>query len=105
MRCNENITDDEFDNLYEPYLKNVKDYVVKYVIPEVISFELSNFYYRGLLDRSNNSLQLLYGSMKDLFNVSCSLNDNKQEIEDLLKIKYNLKVVNENPLVLEKWNM
>ena len=98
------ITDEEFERLYAPFFNNADMYMIKYVIPEVISFQLANYYYRGCLDKSESSLLLHYSSMIDLFNISPTLEETREDIERLLKIKYNLKIISEDPLRFDKWN-
>ena len=100
-KSDEDITDDEWDNLHVPNEDNLNNFMVKYVVPEVVAFQLANSYYRGCLC-SATFLQH-YNSMNDIILVYPSLDEVKEPIVELLKIKYNLKVVNESPLILDKW--
>lgn len=98
------ITDEEFRKLYAPFYDNVNDFMIKYIVPEVVAFQLANFHYRGCLDKSRSSLLQHYNSMNDILNLSVDFGEVKEEIVNLLNIKYNLKIVNEVPLRLDKWN-
>lgn len=97
----EDITDKEWEELYLPYFNNRNSYVIKYVIPEAIAFQIANSHYRNCLD--NSCLLFIFNGMMDMFNVSVRLEDVKDQLVELLMIKYNLTIISEDPLVLEKW--
>ena len=101
MKNNKDITDEEIERVYDPFNNNLKDYMTKYVIPEIISFQIANANYRKCL--SNSSLLQHYNSFRDVFNVFPTLDEVKDEIVKLLRIKYNLKIINEKPLTLKRW--
>ena len=96
------ITDDELDNILVPFNKNIEKFMAKYIVPEIIAFSISNAYYRGALCKA--SLLIHYNSFNDVLNIFPSLDEVKQPIIEILNIKYNLTITNENPLELEKWN-
>ena len=97
----DDINDDEFDNIHVPCEDNLNNYVIKYVIPEVFCFTLANSFSRGALCEA--SLIQHYNSMTDVVLITTDIESIRPLIDDILHIKYNLTITNENPLVLEKW--
>lgn len=95
------ITRKEIETFSIPFNKNLNEYMVKYVIPEVIAFQLSNMYYRGFI--RNSSLEQYYNGLVNVCTFKPRLEEVKEDIIELLTIKYNLKVENEDPLVLKKY--
>ena len=96
------ITDEEWENLHLPFNNNLDKYVTKYIIPEIFAFQLANSYFRGCLIKS--SLLLHYNSMTDIILVDPSLEEVKADTLNLLQIKYNLTIKEEEPvLILETW--
>ncbi|MDD2435701.1 MAG: hypothetical protein PHO63_05585 [Bacilli bacterium] len=100
-KIDSDISDDEFDKVHGPYNENLNNFLIRYIVPEVFAFQLAQSYYRNCLCAS--SLEAHYNSMTDIILVYPSLDDIKAETINLLKIKYNLQITNENPTVLEKW--
>lgn len=73
----------------------------EYVIPEVVAFYIANAFYRNTMWES--SLIQIYNSASDMINVfTKDKNKSIKEIKKLLKIKYALEVINDNPLNLKK---
>ena len=69
-------------------------------MPEVIAYYIANSYYRGSMYEV--SFLQHYNSAKDLINLfGENYEQMKAEVFKLLKIKYALIVVNENPLDLK----
>lgn len=102
IKSSKDITDIEFYNILVPYHNNFENYMEKYIIPETFAFDLANSHYRDCL--CDASLQIHYNSMCDVFNgFNESFYIVKPFVIELLKIKYNLVIVSDNPLVLEKW--
>ena len=101
MNKDQDINNQEWEKLYLPYCDNLNKYLISFVLPQVIVFQLANAHYRGCLSKS--TLEQHFNSMRNIFNVMLSLNDIKVDMVEILKIKYNLKITNEKPLVLEKW--
>ena len=93
------ITDKEFEEIYLPFYNNVNDYLNDYVIPDLVAFYLANGYRRHCL--SDCPLRNHINSAINIFNVRCDINKLIPEIEKILNIKYNLKIVTINPLKLE----
>ena len=87
------ITDKEFEKIYLPFYNNINDYLNNYVIPDLVAFYLANAYSRHCLSECNLINHI--NSAIDVFNVRCDI--------DKLRIKYNLKIVKNNPMILKKY--
>lgn len=100
-KCNDDISDEEVEKILVPFSDNNNDFMNEYVIPEVVAFYIANAFYRNALWEC--SFIQIYNSACNMFNVSIK-NKNKSisEIKKLLKIKYALKVINDDPMELEK---
>ena len=100
IKGKEDITDKEFEEILLPFYNNYNEYLIKFVIPDAIAFYLANGHARNCL----SDCPLIYhiNSALDIFNVSCNGDELIPEIELVLKIKYNLKVVKNSPLKLMK---
>jgi len=61
---------------------------------------IANRYMRNCLSAS--SLKQHIYTAKDVFNIKCDINKLIPHIEQILKIKYNLKIFNQNPLQIDK---
>ncbi len=97
----EDITDEEFEKYYVPFEKVFREYMNKYIVPEVIAFQIANYHYRGIL--VNSSLLIHYNSMVNVFSMTPKYEEVKEEIINLLKIKYSLIVEKEEPLILSEY--
>jgi hypothetical protein len=95
------ITDKEFEKLYLPFYNNFTEYMINYVIPDVVAFYLANSYSRNCL--CDSPLYNHINSAIDVFNIQCDINKLIPKIEEILKVKYNLIIVNNNPLRLKKY--
>lgn len=91
-----NISDKEWEEKYLPFYDNYNDYVIKFVILDTLAFYLANAHYRGCL--CDSKLYNHLNSAIDMFNISCDINSLIPSIKEILKIKYNLKIVNNNHL-------
>ena len=98
IRGKEDITDKEFEEILLPFYNNFNDYMIKYVIPDTIAFSLANAYFRNCL--SDCSLYNHINSAIDVFNINCDINNIIQLIEEILRIKYNLIITNNNPVII-----
>ncbi len=96
------ISDKEFKEKYLPFYDNYNDYMVRFVIPDAVAFYISNSYYRNCLCTSKLYNHL--NSAVDIFNCRCNIDTIIPTIELILKVKYNLKITETNPLKLEKYN-
>lgn len=95
------ITDKEWNEKYLPFYTNYSEYMIKYVIPDAVAFYLANGYSRMVL--SNCPLYSHINSAIDVFNIRCNIDKLIPSIKEILRIKYNLKIVRDNPLKLEKY--
>ena len=95
------ITDKEFEKIYLPFYNNINDYVNKYVIPDLVAFYLANAYSRHCLSECNLINHI--NSAIDVFNVRCDIDKLIPSIKKILRIKYNLKIVKNNPMILKKY--
>ena len=95
------ISDKEFKEKFLPFYDNFNDYMVKFVIPDAIALYIANAYSRGCLCESK--LYSHINSATDIFNCRYKIGTIIPMIELILKIKYNLKIVETNPLKLEKY--
>jgi len=89
------ITDKEFEKIYLPFYNNINDYLNNYVIPDLVAFYLANAYSRHCLSECNSAI--------DVFNVRCDIDKLIPSIKKILRIKYNLKIVKNNPMILKKY--
>ena len=95
------ITDEEFDNVLRPFVDNYDEFVVSYIMPEVIAYYIANSYYRNAM--YEGSFLQHYNSAKDLINLfGEDYEKTKAEVFKLLRVKYALEVINENPLDFKK---
>ena len=94
------ISDEEFERKYLPCIDNFCDYMKKFVIPDAVAFYLANEYDRDCLDDCPFINHI--NSAIDVFNIVVDVRKLIPTIEMILKIKYNLKIINRNPLKLEK---
>lgn len=100
IKGKEDITDKEFEEILLPFYNNYNEYLIKFVIPEAVTFYLANGYSRNCL--SDCPLTNHINSALDIFNVRCNVDELIPEIELVLKIKYNLKIIKINPLKFKK---
>ena len=47
-RTNGDISDEEFERVLKPFLDDYDNFVLSYIMPEVIAYYIANSYYRGL---------------------------------------------------------
>ena len=101
IKGKEDITDKEFEEILLPFYNNYNEYLINFVIPDTIAFYLANGHSRNCL--SDCPLINHINSALDIFNVRCNVNDLIQQIKLILRIKYNLKIVKNNPLKIERF--
>jgi len=98
---NGNISDDEFEAVLKPFLDDYDNFIYSYVMPEIIAYYIANAFNRNSM--YSGTFNQHYNSAKDMLNL---FNEDyetvKAEVFKLLKIKYALLVVNENPLAFKK---
>lgn len=98
---NGNITDEDFKRILIPFNNNYDNFLEDYIMPEVIAFYIANSFYRDAMWKG--SFKQHYNSAADVINF---FNEDyekvKKEVLKLLKIKYALEVINEEPLILKQ---
>lgn len=100
IKGKEDITDKEFEEILLPFYNNYNEYLINFVIPEAVAFYLANGHTRNCL--SDCPLINHINSAIDIFNVRCNIDKLIPKIELILRIKYNLKIIKNNPLKLMK---
>lgn len=100
IKGKEDITDKEFEEILLPFYNNYNEYLIKFVIPDAIAFYLANGHARICL--SDCPLINHINSALDIFNTKCNVDELIPEIELVLKIKYNLKIIKIRPLKFKK---
>ena len=63
----EDISDEECKNVIDPFYDNFDEYVITYVMPEVIAFYIASSYYRNAMWEATFFQH--YNSAKDIFNI------------------------------------
>ncbi len=98
---NGNISDEDFKKILILFNNNYDEFLENYIMPEVIAFYIANSFYRDAMWKG--SFKQHYNSTADVINF---FNEDyekvKIEIFKLLKIKYALEVINEEPLILKQ---
>ena len=93
----EDISDEECEKIIYPFYENYDSYLEKYVVPEVIAFYIASSFYRNAMWEA--TFKQHFNSAFDTFNLVCkNYKKAKAEVIKLLKIKYSLEIINENPL-------
>lgn len=93
----EDISDEECKNVIDPFYDNFDEYVITYVMPEVIAFYIASSYYRNAMWEATFFQH--YNSAKDIFNIDeKNYKRLKTEVIKLLRIKYSLEIISEDPL-------
>ena len=95
------ITDEEFEKIYLLFYNNYNEYLIKFVISDLVAFYLVNGYSRHCLSERNLINHI--NSAVDIFNCRCDINKLIPKIKEILKIKYNLIIVKDNPMILKKY--
>ena len=101
IKGKKDITDEEFEKLIIPFYDNYSAYLINFVIPDTIAFYLANGHRRNCL--SDCPLINHINSAIDIFNVRCDIDKLIPSIKKILRIKYNLKIVKDNPMILKKF--
>lgn len=97
------VSDEEFFKRIVPIDNNFKIYMVSFIIPEAVAFYLKDCFYKDCLCDSplynhiNSTFDMLYCYQE-------SIDDMIPKIKEILLIKYNLKIKDDNPLIFEKNN-
>ena len=93
----EDITEEEFNKVLKPFIDNYDDYLECYVLPELISYYMANAYYRNAMYETTWIQE--FNSARDILNIT-NVDEKKvtAEVKKLLRIKYALEVISDNPL-------
>lgn len=98
---NEDISDEELEKIINPFYNTYDEFIETYVMPEVIAYYIANSFYRNAMWEANFNQH--YNSAKDIINLfGENYKKVKAEVIKLLRIKYALEIINENPLELKK---
>ena len=101
----EDISDEELEKVINPFYDNYHEYIVNYVMTEVIAFYIASSYSRNAMWKAK--FYQHYNSAKDIFNISNDEDYDKVKIEviKLLRMKYYLEIISEDPLDLKKMSI
>lgn len=93
----EDISNEECENIINPFYDNYHTFIEEYVMPEVIAYYLANSFYRNAMWKATFFQH--YNSAKDIFNIDeKDYKKFKTEVINLLRIKYSLEIISEDPL-------
>ncbi len=92
---------EEFERIYLPVCINYDNYLKEFVIPDVVACYIANNFYKKVLSKA--PLYNHINSAIDIFNVRCDIDKLIPSIKKILRIKYNLRIVKDNPLILKKF--
>lgn len=81
------------------YYKDYDKYLLE-IIKETIPRQLVSLYNNNLILKQE-TLKQCTGSITDVFNFKFDFSDIRSDVEKILKSKYNLVIVNDNPLKME----
>lgn len=59
----EDITDEEFEKVLKPFIDSYDDFIVNYIMPEVIAYYMANAYYRNAMYETTFILQVQFNPM------------------------------------------
>ena len=98
----EDISDEELEKVINPFYDNYHEYIITYVMPEVIAFYIASSYSRNAMWEA--TFYQHYNSDKDIFDVSDDedFNKIKSKIIKLLRMKHSLEIICEDSLDLKK---
>ena len=98
----EDISNEELEKVINHFCDNYHEYIITYVMPEVIAFYIASSFSRNAMWEA--TFYQYYNSAKDIFNVSDDENYEsiKAEVIKLLRMKYSLEIISEDPLDFKK---
>lgn len=95
------ISEEEFNTILKPFLDDYDNFVYSYILPEVIAYYIANLYRRDAM--YEGTFKQFYNSARDLINLfGEDYEKTKAEVLKLLKIRYALEVINEEPLYFKE---
>lgn len=93
----EDISDEECEKVIDPFYENYDSYLEEYVIPEVKGFYIASSIYRNAMWEA--TFKQHFNSAYDTFNLICkNYKKTKAEVIKLLRLKYTLEIISEDPL-------
>ena len=93
----EDISDEECEKIIDPFYDNYHTFVEEYIIPDVIAYYLANSFYHNAMWEA--TFKQHFNSASDMFNlVSKNYKKTKAEVIKLLRLKYALEIISEDPL-------
>ena len=93
----EDMSDEEFEKVIALFYDNYDSYLEEYIIPEVIVFYIASSFYRNAMQEATFNQH--FNSAFDTFNLICkNYKKMKAEVIKLLKLKYSLEIINQEPL-------
>ena len=93
----EDITDEEYIKVLKPFVDNYDEYLESYVLPELISYYIANAYYRNAMYETTWIQE--FNSARDILNiVEVDVDKVPAEVKKLLRVKYALEVISDDPL-------
>ncbi len=97
----ENISDEELEKIIDSFYDNYHEFVIIYLMPETIAFYIASSYSRNAMLEATFFQH--YNSAKDIFNIdNKDYKKIKREVIKLLRIKYSLEIISEDPLDLNR---
>lgn len=98
----EDISDEELEKVINPFYDNYHEYIITYVMPEVIAFYIASSFSRNVMWEA--TFYQHYNSAKDTFNIGDDEDYDKvkAEVIKLLRMKYSLEIISEDPLDFKK---
>ena len=83
--------------LLNPFMIIMISYLEEYVVPKVIAFYIASSFYRNAMWEA--TFKQHFNSVFDTFNLMCrNYKKTKTEVIKLLRLKYSLEIINEDPL-------
>ena len=94
----EDISDEKYEKVINSFYDNYHTFVEEYIMPEVIAYYLANSFYRDAMWEA--TFYQHYNSAKDTFNIGDDEDYDKvkAEVIKLLRMKYSLEIISEEPL-------
>lgn len=96
------ITDEEFEELIEPFGDACYRYLHDDILPEYVAFYLATGVEMKAL--FSNTYKIHISSAADVLNISYDYEFVKNKVTALLAEKYHLRVISDNPLEFKKMN-
>lgn len=98
----EDISNEKLEKVINHFYDNYHEYIITYVMSEVIAFYIASSFSRNAMWEA--TFYQHYNSAKDIFNISDDeyYESIKAEIIKLLRMKYSLEIISEDPLDLKQ---